>query len=1239
MKKKKPFIRLFAMILAAMLIVLNGYNARSLTVSAATTDQFEQVKKVLPTGTTLKSDTFPGLRILFDGKESYTIEEGRNNVELSIEVTDAALAKKSVSTLSFVFGQITLDTRVGAITKARGTVSGIQEGKYKALVSVLGYKNLTGFLLQLTNKDSSAFTDSLLTSFLTTLTNANEYEAFIEAVEAAVVAAVAERSTYTPSRAVPEQALAGTGESKSNKKPISRPDRPDPKEKEEKKGQEEGKGEGEEENNPEEDDEYDSYRTIMIFLNGCDLETKSNCATKNLLDLLSAPMPENTRIFITTGGTEKWHMNDLDAFKKYARERLYPALSENDINKAENISKKNEVEALAADYYEKYKIEIGQNIQIYEVKKGEVNTLSLLKQESDRYFLERAYLTEYIDYVLDNTNSETYDLIIWDHGGGIEGFGNDEIYNKDLNEQKTEKRDDVGFTNIELVRKAIADSQLVKEGGKFDFIGFDTCQMATVEVATTLQTLAKYLIVSEENEPGNGWDYNKWMAALNEQPKMSAVDLGSSIVDTFVAQYANNKDMNATLSLIDTSKMQAIDQKLAVFAQYLVRDFLTEEYHDSILETIGKTGDYGAKYGYNRQGLLDVVHLCTPFLDDGKGKWTQELMDASASLSNAISDAVVKSNSTTGINDNGLSINVPLNVVSRSYAGKNQNGDELYYTNFGADDVLAVYNNIGVNSDYKKAYAQMALNKLAAVIIGDSWVYDDYAMADVINVMNGNDEYRSKRIREAAETNLTAQSDPVRESIEQLLAKRVSADNITVASGVNCYGEQDPNVGAITISNINPVVVDELVNVNVVLKTGENSEIELGLTPTYTTDFYNPTQDSKAWTIKPFDNRWYVINDQISDFVVTSYDTVDMTYKGYIRLGVWDNWEEVEGDSSVSRDEYIADKIKNNKLSEIQLNVEGTIDYDTGLTNSLYATNFCYTYDGAPSVIENKLDDIENCYLEILGGSGSLTNSLGTIQASVDNNNPDAGYIRLGMQTIIDLKPAYYFTDSYGVEYELSDAGLKNASDANKAKSLDNFVNAIPEGTETLTFAQSQEKADAIRKKATADSKASQNSQTISAGDTATKSNDKAAVDADVGDEGKADEEVANEESAANDEDSALLDAGVSADNEQMSDAVVSEEAAADATDGDSIPVTADATAEEEAPVTTTVTIGDEIPAAIDSADSSEIASDPTENAPTEDTQATAESTGYGDTPDHDCEAEPEDTSEEQSNEDGIEQD
>ena len=47
-----------------------------------------------------------------------------------------------------------------------------------------------------------------------------------------------------------------------------------------------------------------------------------------------------------------------------------------------------------------------------------------------------------------------------------------------------------------------------RQPGSFDLIGFDACLMATVEVAKVIEPHAKYMIASEEIEPGHGWLWN-----------------------------------------------------------------------------------------------------------------------------------------------------------------------------------------------------------------------------------------------------------------------------------------------------------------------------------------------------------------------------------------------------------------------------------------------------------------------------------------------------------------------------------------------------------------------------------------------------------------------------------------------------------------------------------------------------------------------------------------------------------
>ncbi|MBQ1490817.1 MAG: hypothetical protein IIZ39_02555, partial [Blautia sp.] len=70
---------------------------------------------------------------------------------------------------------------------------------------------------------------------------------------------------------------------------------------------------------------------------------------------------------------------------------------------------------------------------------------------------------------------------------------------------------------------ASINKALKNAGLRYDFIGFDTCLMATVENARMLADYADYMIASEETEPGIGWYYTNWLTALSRNTSIPTV--------------------------------------------------------------------------------------------------------------------------------------------------------------------------------------------------------------------------------------------------------------------------------------------------------------------------------------------------------------------------------------------------------------------------------------------------------------------------------------------------------------------------------------------------------------------------------------------------------------------------------------------------------------------------------------------------------------------------------------------
>jgi hypothetical protein len=187
--------------------------------------------------------------------------------------------------------------------------------------------------------------------------------------------------------------------------------------------------------------------TIMVYMCGTDLESRSGMGTSDLQEMLNASFGRNINLLIYTGGCKAWKNSAVSS-------------SDN---------------------------------QIWQVRDGKL--VCLQKDLGSVSMTDPGTLAGYIQWCAKNYPASRYELILWDHGGGsVSGYGYDEK-----------------FASSGSMSLAGLDSALSAADVKFDFIGFDACLMATVETALTMSQYADYLIASEETEPGVGWYYTDWL--------------------------------------------------------------------------------------------------------------------------------------------------------------------------------------------------------------------------------------------------------------------------------------------------------------------------------------------------------------------------------------------------------------------------------------------------------------------------------------------------------------------------------------------------------------------------------------------------------------------------------------------------------------------------------------------------------------------------------------------------------
>ena len=256
--------------------------------------------------------------------------------------------------------------------------------------------------------------------------------------------------------------------------------------------------------------------TIMVYMCGTDLESRSGMGTADLQEMLDARFGGDITLLIYTGGCKAW---------------------------------KNSVVSSSAN-------------QIWQVKDGKL--ICLRENLGSVPMTDPDTLSGYIRWCAENYPASRYELILWDHGGGsVSGYGYDEK-----------------FASSGSMNLAGLDTALKSAGIKFDFIGFDACLMATAETALTMAQYADYLIASEETEPGVGWYYTDWLTAFGENTSLPTIQIGQHIADSFVDTCARKcPGQLTTLSVVDLAELETtLPGVLADFSKSTAKLIQNQQY-------------------------------------------------------------------------------------------------------------------------------------------------------------------------------------------------------------------------------------------------------------------------------------------------------------------------------------------------------------------------------------------------------------------------------------------------------------------------------------------------------------------------------------------------------------------------------------------------------------------------------------------------------------------------------------
>jgi hypothetical protein len=266
--------------------------------------------------------------------------------------------------------------------------------------------------------------------------------------------------------------------------------------------------------------------TILVLMNGSDLESEYGEATDDLLEMVRATKSDRVDILVETVGTKKW-------------------------NRRFGISSR---------HAQRWRV-TGSGLTLLDDTLPQLDTTI------------PSTLSDFIRWGIETSPADRYILLLWDHGGGpVYGYGYDEFqpYTATL--------------TIDEIRTALQDG-----GVYFDLIGMDCCLMSSLEVCCALYDFCDYTLLSEDFEPGCGWSYEGWLSALAKDPAIDTPALSRIAIDDSIraAERSSDADDGMTLALIDEAYMTLLYPAWVEFA-YQNEETLLSRNYSQLRESTGR---------------------------------------------------------------------------------------------------------------------------------------------------------------------------------------------------------------------------------------------------------------------------------------------------------------------------------------------------------------------------------------------------------------------------------------------------------------------------------------------------------------------------------------------------------------------------------------------------------------------------------------------------------------------------
>ncbi|HZM92579.1 MAG TPA: clostripain-related cysteine peptidase [Vicinamibacterales bacterium] len=226
---------------------------------------------------------------------------------------------------------------------------------------------------------------------------------------------------------------------------------------------------------------------------------------------------------------------------------------------------------------------------------------------------------------------------------------------------------------------------------KLDILGFDACDLTTVEMACQLEPFAKYLLGSQIGIPLPGWPYDRILDRLRRPygRLMGATEFGSYIVRRFCESYGAESG-TASLTLLDLNRAEELKATADVLAETLTEAIRDPGVRDQICALFNMSQTARGK------PFVDVADLCLGLMRNSDDAM---VIEAARALGNLLISPRLISPRPPEVGSSALGYGPPLVVEHGRNTAQTArlNGISIYAPNVAPErDFVAVrhlYNN------------------------------------------------------------------------------------------------------------------------------------------------------------------------------------------------------------------------------------------------------------------------------------------------------------------------------------------------------------------------------------------------------------------------------------------------------------------------------------------------------------------------------------------------------------------